>query len=80
MYSYLIQAALFSEKGISTRELENYFQASYYMVKNLLGQVQPKLLLSRQRGKAKYYQINLESLDSLLLEKALREAEAPGGE
>ena len=76
LYSYLIQAALFSEKGISTKELRTYFQASYYIIKNLLDQVQPNLLLSQQKGKAKYYQINLEELDSRLLETALHELHA----
>ncbi len=76
LYSYLIQAALFSEKGISTKELRTYFQASYYIIKNLLDQVQPNLLLSQQKGKAKYYQINLEEIDSRLLETALHELHA----
>lgn len=72
VYSVLIQAALFSEKGISTAELEHGFQCSYHIVKKLLGQVRPDLLQSGQKGRAKYYQIDLNALDNMLLAQALK--------
>ena len=72
VYSVLIQAALFSEKGISTAELEHGFQCSYHIVKKLLGQVRPDLLQSSQKGRAKYYQIDLNALDNMLLAQALK--------
>lgn len=72
MYSYLIQAALFSEKGISTKELETQFEGSYYTVKKLLGSVRPELLISQFKNKVKYYQIDLLQLDTMLLENALQ--------
>lgn len=78
MYSHLIQAALFSEEGISTEELKVSFQKSYYTVKKLLGQIRSGMLISDLKGKAKYYQINLSVLDSMLLENKFQEhSEAP---
>ena len=70
MYSYLIQAALFSEKGISTAELKNQFNKSYYSVKKLLDKIPEDLLMVRKDGKSKYYQINLSILDDMLLSNA----------
>lgn len=69
MYSYLIQAALFSEKGISTKELEGCFKQSYYNVKKYLGFVRPALLRSMMKGRVKYYRLDLAQLDNMLLEK-----------
>ena len=60
MYSYLIQAALFSEKGISTDELKACFQESYYTVRKLLGSIRPEMLVSGLKGKSKYYQLDLK--------------------
>ena len=68
----LMDLALFSEKGISTAELEHEFQCSYHIVKKLLGQVRPDLLQSSQKGRAKYYQIDLNALDNMLLAQALK--------
>lgn len=72
MYSYLIQAALFSEKGISTKELETSFQKSYYIIKKLLEEIRPEMLIAELKGKTKYYQIDLPVFDSILLEKELQ--------
>jgi Fic family protein len=71
MYSYLIQAALFSEKGISTAELKMSFNDSYYTVRKILEQIKPELLISKMHGKSKYYQINLSVLDSMLLDNEM---------
>ena len=76
MYSYLIQAALFSEKGISTEELKTGFQESYYTIKKFLSQIKPEMLLSEKKGKAKYYKIDLSVLDSILLENGLQDIHA----
>lgn len=72
MYSYLIQAALFSEKGISTDDLKTCFDESYYTIRKLLGKIRSDLLVSELVGKAKYYQIDLAKLDDILLEKELQ--------
>ena len=73
MYSYLIQAALFSEKGISTEELKGGFKESYYTIKKLLGRIKPEMLISELKGKAKYYQIDLTVLDSILLDNEMQQ-------
>ncbi len=69
LYNILIQAALFSEKGISTEGLKDSLQKSYYGVKRLLGMVRPELLRAEQFGREKYYEINLAAMDNLLFEK-----------
>lgn len=68
IYSVLIQASLFSEKGISTEELKTGFSWSYHTVRKLLGSIKPELLISKFHGKAKYYQIDLSALDNIMLE------------
>lgn len=67
LYSCLIQAALFSENGISTRELEKNLQQSYYCVRKLLSAVPPELLVVSQKGKQKYYEIDRGYLDETML-------------
>ena len=67
LYSYLIQATLFSEKGISTEELKNVFKESYYTIKKYLDEIPFELLRSEKHGRAKYYQIDLSVLDNMLL-------------
>ena len=79
MYSYLIQAALFSEKGISTKELEVSFEASYYKVKKLLDRIDPRLLRSEPRGRNKYYQLDLTALDEILLRDGLEKSSETSG-
>ncbi len=73
LYSYLIQAALFSEKGISTTELTEQFRCSYHRLRKLIEQIRPELLVAEKKGKAKYYQINLIALDDIILNDALNE-------
>lgn len=77
MYSVLIQVALFGEKGISTAELRECFQCSYHIVKKLLDQISPDLLQVSQKGRAKYYQLDLAALDRMLLERELARQNAP---
>lgn len=62
-YSYLIQASLFSETGISTQELETYLGGSYYMVKKCLGQIPSNLLQAEKKGRMMYYQLDLSELN-----------------
>jgi len=68
LYDYLIQAALFSETGISTEMLMELFGKSYYMVRKLLDSIEPELLESKRKGKSKYYQLNLAALDKRMTE------------
>ena len=69
LYSYLIQAALFSENGRSAADLRIQFEASCNTVKNLLRQVPEKMLIVQKKGRAKYCQIDLNILDEALLEQ-----------
>lgn len=70
MYNVLIQAALFSEKGISTRELEGIF-GSYYLTKKNLGKIRPELLRAEKKGKEMYYELDLNALDGMLLQDGM---------
>ncbi len=72
LYSYLIQAALFSEKGISTSELTEQL-GSYHRWRKLMEQIPSALLHIEKKGKAKYYRMNLDTLDDLILTHALNQ-------
>lgn len=74
MYSCLTQAALFSETGISTEELKSTFHESYYTIRKLLGHIRSDLLITKLKGKEKYYQLDLTVLDGILLQNELRES------
>lgn len=69
LYSYLIQAALFSESGISTAELTKEFGVSYGTLRNMLKKIPQDFVIAGLKGKVKYYQINLKKLDQLLFAK-----------
>ena len=66
LYSLLIQAALFSDVGISTRDLEAQLNVSYVTLKALLVKVEVAgLLCSRLVKREKYYWLDLEKADEL---------------
>lgn len=68
LYSRLIQASLFSEKGISMKQLERTLELSTNTVRGLLNQVAEKGYLEKNKyGKTFYYQMNLTMLDDMLL-------------
>lgn len=68
LYSVLVQAALFSERGISTAELQKGLEVSYYTMKKLLALIEEKeLLCVSTHEKTKYYEIDLNRLDDMLL-------------
>lgn len=71
LYSYLIQAALFSEGGISTAELQEQFNCSYYLINKLLKLVPRDHVIVKKKGRANCYQINLEVFDNLMLKDEL---------
>lgn len=48
LYYVLIQAALFSENGISQKELESFFNVSYSSVRNKLSSIPADLLIKTQ--------------------------------
>ena len=66
LYSVLIQAALFGEQGISTKELISVMEVSYGTLKKKLAIVQEQgLLLSIMNGKEKYYRMDIDALDNM---------------
>ncbi len=71
-YSILIQAALFSEQGITMKELEENIKASSVTIKNnyLADARANGLLIETKAGRRKYYYIDTKKLDDLAAPKA----------
>ena len=70
LYSYLTQAALFSEKGISVAELMKYLNVSDTTARKMLKKVEDKLLVIKQKGHTNYYSLNLQIMDRIILDNA----------
>lgn len=62
IYDLLIQATLFSDIGISTKELEKYTKLTYNTVVKYLNMIDKKLLVKNKQGKACYYMLNRDML------------------
>ena len=71
MYSFLIQAALFSEQGISMLELQQNMQYSQYAVKKLMNKIPEEMMVIKTKQKFKFYAVNLEKLNAILWEEGL---------
>ena len=66
-YDYLVQASLFSERGISTTELEDCLRVSYVTVSKELRQIEARGLLKKTRyEKENYYTLDLDKFDELI--------------
>lgn len=64
LYDYLLQAALFSESGIPIKALLSLLEISRATLSKRLALIDESgFLMVKQRGKEKYYQLNLEALD-----------------
>ena len=63
LYYVLIQAALFSENGISQKELESFFNVSYSSVRNKLSSIPADLLIKNTRERHAYYMLDLDKVD-----------------
>lgn len=69
LYTILIQASLFSENGITMKELKQIIGSSENTIKNLLKHVIDHGYLQKQKnGNTNYYQINLQALEDILLQ------------
>lgn len=66
LYHLLIQAALFSDKGISTKELEETLKISYNTVKRRLETIPSNFITKKYYKKQNYYMIDLEEIDNYL--------------
>lgn len=62
LYFLLIQAALFGEAGISTKDLQHCLSASYGKVRILLDNVPAEFLDSRRVGREKYYSLKIDQI------------------
>ncbi len=71
LYSYLIQAALFSEQGITMMELQQNMKCSAYVVKKLMSQIPEGMMVVKTKRKFKFYAINLEKLNATILNKSV---------
>lgn len=68
LYFVLIQAALFSDKGISIRELELHLEKSYNTVRSRLDKIPNNFIIRNNYKRQNYYMINLEEIDKYLSE------------
>lgn len=66
LYNYLIQAALFSNNGISQKELEYRMNISYNTVRKRLQRIPKNLLIINQQSKRNFYLINLKEMDQTI--------------
>ena len=66
IYDYLIQAALFSNMGISQKELEHEMGLSYNTVRSRLKRIPEELLITNKQGNRSFYLLNLKAVDELL--------------
>ena len=65
VFRILIQATLFSETGIKMSAITESTGKSDYLVKKEIKKIPEELLDIKKKGNAKYYNLNLEMLDSL---------------
>lgn len=61
LYFLFIQAALFSERGISAKEISRS-DISYYIFKKKLEKIPNEYLIEKKSGRTSYYMLNLELL------------------
>ena len=66
IYSLLIQAALFSDSGISTRELIEIAEISRSTLSNRLKSIDSRLINKNKIGTENYYSLNLQYYDTLI--------------
>ena len=66
IYDYLIQAALFSNMGISQKELEHEMGMTYNTVRSRLKRIPEELLITNKQGNRPFYLLNLKAVDELL--------------
>lgn len=59
----LIQAALFSEFGVSTEVVQRHIDVSRATLTRKLRQLPPELLVKEQHGRVNYYSLNLDVLE-----------------
>lgn len=63
IYNLLIQATLFSEYGVSQKELESYLGLSYNSVRSRLQKIPQELIIKTTQDRHSYYMIDLDKID-----------------
>lgn len=71
LYSLLVQAALFSEMGISTQELERNLSCSAYFRNQLLQKIPQDLIIINKKGNRNFYSLNLNRMNEDILRKSI---------
>ncbi|MCH5192694.1 MAG: Fic family protein [Oscillospiraceae bacterium] len=66
LYFALIQAALFSDKGISLRELEEALDVSYNTIQKRLHAIPEKFIIRKHSKRQVYYMADLDEIDKYL--------------
>lgn len=67
IYFILVQATLFSEEGVTAAELGKHIGVSYNTLRKWLGVIPEDMLRVQPKKRVKYYTLNLEELDKMLL-------------
>lgn len=67
LYDLLIQAALFSNNGISQKELECSMNMSYNTVRARLKRIPKNLLIINRQGNRPFYLLNLQSINQMFM-------------
>ena len=78
LYSLLIQAALFSEQGISMNELQQNMKLSKYLINNLMDEIPEEMLVVKTKNKFKFYSLNLEELNTIILKESMEKIQKNG--
>ena len=79
LYSILIQASLFSESGVSMKEIGSSMKCSAYLIKNMMTKIPESLIEIRKKGNSKYYNIDINVLNKRLLDESVRAIANPQG-
>ena len=66
LYNLLLQAALFSNNGISQKELEETLNVTYNTVRIRLNKIPKNLLIINRDKKHSFYLLNLNEMDNIL--------------
>lgn len=71
LYSILIQAALFSEMGITMRELTDCMACSAYTINKLLSGIDAEMIVIKKKSNTKYYSVDLDALNDIILRDSI---------
>lgn len=66
LYYLLVQASLFSENGISIKDLQDCMHLSFNPLKSKIAKIPPKLVEVKKVARNNYYMLNLENVDKII--------------